>query len=412
MINILKIISGIILVTGTLLSQWYNVSPPANDSAFYCIDVVSQNVVYAGKGSHGIMVKTTNGGTSWSEVNTPSPFMVNKICFVNETTGFIATGTGLYKTNSGGVNWSLLTAGGFQDLFFVSESTGYAIIGDFPAKIYRTTNGGANFSIYNMISYPAYYGQAICYVNPAEIFAVTFKPSVDTSIIFKCTNWDSGWVPVLKTKPACYDISFADANTGIVSGNFGVFRRTTDGGTTWQNLSPAGGTTIQACKLNSPLTGYIICGNGAIYKTSNAGVNWFTQSSGTSFLLNDIDVLSNDNIGFIAGEGGTILKTTNGGITSLQPVTGIIPEISVLEQNYPNPFNPETKIRFALSSAGNVSLEIFDISGKHIGFLFEGMLNAGSYQYSFDAGGLAGGVYFCRLKTGGNVHVRKMMLIK
>ncbi|MBE2217513.1 MAG: T9SS type A sorting domain-containing protein [Ignavibacteria bacterium] len=412
MTNIFKVLSGIILFSGSLFSQWYNVSPPGNDSSLFCIEVVTGNVVYAGKGSHGIMVKTTNGGANWSEVNTPSPFMVNQISFLNETTGFIATATGLYKTNNGGSNWSTLITGGFLDLFFVSESTGFAISGDFPAKIYRTTNGGANFSIFNMGSYPAYYGQALCYVNPAEIFVLTFKPSVDSAIVFKCTNWDSGWVPVLKTKPACYDISFADANTGIVTGNFGSFRRTTDGGTTWQSLSPAGTTTIQACIMNSLLTGYFVCGNGAIYKTSNAGVNWFTQSSGTTFLLNDIDVLSNDNIGFTAGENGTILKTTNGGITSLLPSTGIIPDASYLEQNYPNPFNPETKIRFALNLAGNVSLEIFDISGRKAAGLFSGSLAAGSYEFSFNAEALAGGVYFYRLQAGAFTQVKKMILIK
>ena len=401
-----------VFLSGTLFSQWYNVSPPGNDSSFFCIDVVSQNVVYAGKGSHGIMVKTTNGGINWSEVNTPSPFMVTQICFLNETTGFITTGTGLYKTSSGGANWSLLTAGGFQDMFFASELTGYVITGDFPAKIYRTTNGGANFSIYNMGSYPSYYGQAICYVNATEIFALTIKPSVDSSIIFKCTNWDSGWVPVLKTKPACYDISFANVNTGITAGNFGVFNRTTDGGSTWQNLLPAGSSTITACRMNTSLTGYFAGINGAIYKTSNAGLNWFAQSSGTTFLINDIDVLSNDSIGFAAGEGGTILKTTNGGITSLLPVTGVIPETSFLEQNYPNPFNPQTKIRFSVSSAGNAALEIFDVSGRYAGRIFEGFLNAGTYEFSFDANGLAGGVYFCRLKTGGYAQVRKMILLK
>ncbi len=71
MANIFKILSGLILFSCSLFSQWYNVSPPGNDSSFFCIEVVTGNVVYAGKGSHGIMVKTTNGGTSWSEVNTP-----------------------------------------------------------------------------------------------------------------------------------------------------------------------------------------------------------------------------------------------------------------------------------------------------------------------------------------------------
>lgn len=398
--------------SGSLFTQWVNVSPPGNDSAYYCIDVVDQNIAYAGKGTHGIIVKTTNGGIIWSEINTPSQYGVNKIHFLNETTGFIATSSGLYKTNSGGSSWITLATGGFGDLFFVSESTGYAINADFPAKLYKTTNGGGNFSIFNMGLYPAYIGQSLCYVNPSEIFALSFRPAVDSSIIFKCTNWDSGWVPVLKTKPACYDISFADANTGIACGNFGVFRRTIDGGLSWQNFTPAGNTTILACNMNTLTTGYIVCSLGYIYKTSNAGINWFTQISGTTSGLYDIDVLPSDNTGFISGGDGVILKTTNGGITIISPLSNELPENFHLDQNYPNPFNPATTIKFSVPVSSNVKLKIYDVTGKVVSEILNKDLTAGTYNINFNASDYSSGIYFYMLEASGSTQVKKMILVK
>lgn len=395
-----------------ILSQWTSVSPPGNDTAFYCVNVVNPNVVYAGKGSHGIIIKSTNGGINWVELNTPASQLVYKIQFLNETTGFIAAGSGLYKTNTGGASWQTLSTGSFCDLHFVSESTGYGINADFPAKVYRTTNGGANFSVFNMGSYPSYLGQALSFVNANTIFALTVKPASDSSIIFKCTNWDSGWVPVLKTKPACYDISFADANTGIACGNLGTFRKTTDGGVTWQSLTPTGSITVLACTMNSLITGYLVCSNGSVFKTSNSGSNWFPQISGTTSGLNEIDVLNSDNTGFIAGDNGTILKTTNGGVTFLDPNNNTAPAYYSLEQNYPNPFNPVTAIRFSLPVSGNVTLKVFDITGRLVSEIVNGNLQAGLHEVSFDASDLSSGAYFCKLETKSFSDIKTMILVK
>jgi len=83
-----------------------------------------------------------------------------------------------------------------------------------------------------------------------------------------------------------------------------------------------------------------------------------------------------------------------------------------LAQNYPNPFNPTTNIRFRIAKSGFVSLKIYDSNGKEVVTLVGKNLSAGSYNYSWDARGLASGVYFYRLNTEGNNAVRKMLLIR
>ena len=89
-----------------------------------------------------------------------------------------------------------------------------------------------------------------------------------------------------------------------------------------------------------------------------------------------------------------------------------LPNSLSLAPNYPNPFNPSTTIRYTLSRGGDVSLEVFTITGQRVATLVSGMAQAGSHQVIFDASHLSSGVYTYRLQSGNQVKTRKMMLIK
>lgn len=99
-------------------------------------------------------------------------------------------------------------------------------------------------------------------------------------------------------------------------------------------------------------------------------------------------------------------------LTSSQQDHDPIPGMVRLEQNYPNPFNPSTKIRFSLPEQRHVTLEVFDITGRHIQTLVDRVLSSGTHTERFNATGLAGGLYLYRLQTGNEVMTRRMMLIK
>jgi hypothetical protein len=90
----------------------------------------------------------------------------------------------------------------------------------------------------------------------------------------------------------------------------------------------------------------------------------------------------------------------------------IIAEIT-LHQNYPNPFNPATTITFELPRSEEISLKIFDLSGRQVGTVAGGKYLAGLHSLTFDATGMASGVYFYRLQTaGGHTLTRKMLLLR
>ena len=87
-----------------------------------------------------------------------------------------------------------------------------------------------------------------------------------------------------------------------------------------------------------------------------------------------------------------------------------------LFQNYPNPSNPSTRINFRLMFSGHVSLKVFDISGREVVKLLDGLMEAGYYQVNFNGDNVSSGVYFYKLTAQGAgqeyTKTMKMLLIK
>ena len=89
-----------------------------------------------------------------------------------------------------------------------------------------------------------------------------------------------------------------------------------------------------------------------------------------------------------------------------------IPLNYVLHQNFPNPFNGLTHIRYDLPFQGGVTLTVFNMVGQQVGGVIQDETAAGSYDFVFDAGGLASGTYFYRLRAGTYLHTMKMVIVR
>jgi len=84
----------------------------------------------------------------------------------------------------------------------------------------------------------------------------------------------------------------------------------------------------------------------------------------------------------------------------------------VLVQNYPNPFNPVTTIDYELQLKSDVSLTVYNVLGQKIKTLVKTIQQAGKYSVKFEAGNLATGLYYYKLKTANFEQTKKMMLIR
>ncbi len=89
-----------------------------------------------------------------------------------------------------------------------------------------------------------------------------------------------------------------------------------------------------------------------------------------------------------------------------------IPEQVALEPNYPNPFAPSTTIRYALPRASDVRLEVFDALGRRVATLADAEQAAGTHEVTWDARGLASGIYVARLTAAGAVETQRMTLLR
>ncbi len=100
-------------------------------------------------------------------------------------------------------------------------------------------------------------------------------------------------------------------------------------------------------------------------------------------------------------------------------MTRDLPKKLLLSENFPNPFNPSTTLRYEIPAGEvrKVSIVIFDLRGREVKTLMEGRKEPGIYQVTWDGKDENGkqvgsGIYLARLRSGGEVEIRKMVLAK
>jgi hypothetical protein len=104
------------------------------------------------------------------------------------------------------------------------------------------------------------------------------------------------------------------------------------------------------------------------------------------------------------------ISFTTGIRTSTEPNT--TPSSFSLQQNYPNPFNPTTTITYSLPQSGMVTLNVYDITGRFITTLVDGVKGVGTHSVQFEGSSLSSGMYVYTLETDGYRQTRQMMLVK
>lgn len=316
---------------------------------------------------HGIIYKTTNGGIIWDTLSYIHLFALDGMNFLDPNTGWVFSDNGIsggvLKTTNAGINWIQQVSGLFvKKVYFTTPDTGWFIDGQLPGHLYKSTNGGGN------------------------------------------------WVTQYTAPDDLRNIYFLNSQTGFVIGPFGghSLKKTTNGGINWVSTTGSqGGTGIWFSTQN---TGWI-CGTAGLFqKSTDGGLNWFRIGLPTLAGYNSIN-FSDPLHGWLAG--GKVFKTTDGGITSVNFTGTEIPGDFELYQNYPNPFNPKTTINYELRIKSFVELSVFDIYGRFIQQLVRQEQSTGIYEYTFDAGSLPSGVYFCRLTANGvSIDTKKMLLVK
>ena len=178
--------------------------------------------------------------------------------------------------------------------------------------------------------------------------------------------------------------------------------------------------------------GYVYHGAGVpqlegkyIYGDYCSNKIWALSYDGISPTTNELLLTTSGGLGsFGIDESQELYWTSfNGKIYRFTPtVTSVednfIPSDYSIEQNYPNPFNPSTVIKYNLPEESEVSIKIFDSLGKEVDSITTGIQSKGTYQKTWNAQGLASGVYYLKMNakslSSGKVYsnVIKMLYMK
>jgi len=408
-----------ILLIGTVYSQsgWEKkIIDSTRD--FKRIQFVNSQTGFVSDGS-ACIYKTTDSGNNWNKILELNAVSCEGMCFPDSVTGYLSvTFTNpvrsyIYKTTNGGNNFLIIAAyigGSMPNLYFYDNLTGW-YYGYF--SLYKTTNGGLNWSVIPIRN---------SFINQIIFLNQTTGYYLSLDRLMKSSNEGYIWGRVLSSDYYLNNLFLYDANTGYIAGNSdsGLIIKTTDGGFNWNRVFSTSEFMRKIQFLNVK-TGYALGEASRIFKTTDEGSTWIAQNLEPNYIYFDF-CFSNAFTGWVAGERGIGMRTTNGGTIFVNKLETKIPENFSLYQNYPNPFNPITKIKFdiptqrVIARSGAtwqslmVSLKIFDLLGKEIQTLVNEQLNPGIYEAIFDGSNLPSGIYFYQLK-GANFSVTKMMTL-
>jgi hypothetical protein len=102
----------------------------------------------------------------------------------------------------------------------------------------------------------------------------------------------------------------------------------------------------------------------------------------------------------------------NGEQTAIDQEILTTPDRLALVGIYPNPFNNSTNIYYSIPQQEQIDLSIYDILGRKVETLVDGIQVAGNYQITWNASGLSSGVYFIRLSDDYHTTANKTILLK
>jgi len=266
-------------------------------------------------GNGGLLMKTTNNGTTWQVQEQITTNNIGKIFFTNFQTGWFTCLTntvpgGTFRTTDGGVHWTKVYPSGFDNFFFIDGNTGW--LPARPNYILKTTDGGATFAFNNIAFYP----ECLQFINYQTGFVCGFNLSPSYGSMMKSTNGGANWFQIGSTfnNKRFLKLQFFNEFSGLILDNNNSLFKTTDGGQNWDSvITNLIGTPVEFKFLNMN-TGYLTT-DEYCYKTTNGGLNWSAIYHSTDTYNNSIitSFHSNNDSCFIYTKRAQLHRTYNSG---------------------------------------------------------------------------------------------------
>lgn len=405
----------LISVSGTVSAGWQVQNSGTNVNLYSIVASHSdvRNKVWA-CGDNGVIVFTSNAGNTWTLQNSETTNKLYSIAWLEvQGAPVIAVGENglILRTTNEGQTWNVVPCPVTTTLRYIADN-GSMICGD-NGVILKSTDTGITWIQKNS----TVTGRLNAISDAFASVAIG-----DNGLIVRGNSLGNNWVQLDGgITNDLYAIPMFHAPL-IVMGTNGMIRKSSDFGVSWFTIPAPTTKTIRSYQYsqNNNDRVYAVCDDGLIMKSTNQGNTWGYQVSNTKEDLNKCFFYLADWEGWACGNGGVILKTTDGGgqifPTEITNTSTEIPDKFELKQNYPNPFNPATTIAFDIQSMNGqtqeVRLNVYDVSGKLVSELVNNNLSSGRYEITFNANNLSSGIYFYSLNAGSFKETKRMMLVK
>ncbi|RZJ63400.1 MAG: T9SS type A sorting domain-containing protein [Flavobacterium sp.] len=385
------------------------------------MSIVSDNVVWAklfdALGDETTVkeyAKSTDGGNTWTSatitgIGIPATLAVGSITAVSADVAWVsmyptaAANGGIYKTINGGTSWAKQATASFSTsgqsfaniVYFWDANTGICQ-GDPEGgyfEIYSTTNGGTNWTRVPSANIAAPLTNEFGYVHNYDVVGTTMWFGTSLGRIYKSTNsglnWTASQSPLTDFGGTgeSGELTFSDANKGLLMSSTGSLYRTTDGGANWTVVVPTGIFGTYSMEY-IPGTPSVVSSSGAgdAFYSNDDGSTW-TQVTGDGIYL-DL-AFRNYTTGFA---GGLALDATTGGMNKYTGSELLAPRaIKSAVEIAPNPTNGPLKLKGAIFT----DVAVFDLAGKQV-FQYNG---AGQEMLEIDLSSLQNGAYLVKATT-------------
>ncbi len=400
---------------------WTHRNGVPNIVNFYTVVAPAREAILAA-GWNGGLLRSTDGGKNWAYVCVSAQNRathVQDLYFLNEKQGWACGSYGLVaKTTDGGEHWTGLHIGTSAretnyTVTFFDEKNGVMCGKNAHSKdiILKTDDGGTTWkTVQEDVSHKPLYGM--------DFFDATYGVAVggDSTIFFTKdggTTWKRAKHNYM-SKVDFYSVAFASANNAWVvgkapKGGKAAVLHSTDGGATWKTVDVNTSLYLYKVRFQTPDHGWIVGKGGAVFETTDGGKQWNPVDVGTSSDLKDVAQAAKAPP-WLAGSHATLL--TNPKLTRVAENRLTVPGEFAVVRNYPNPFNPETVIQFYLPRTEQAEVVLFNANGQRVQTLVSQKLAAGWHQTHWNGRAFASGIYFCQLRTGNQVKMTKLLLLK
>ncbi len=295
------------------------------------IDAASDTVAWA-VGAKGTVLKTTNGGATWTRQASGVDVTLYAVAAADANTAWAVgeEGTVIHTTN-GGTTWNPQNSGTANTLLGVTAAdadTAWAV--GFEGTVLHTADGGANWTAQANPSTSVLFG--VDCADTSNVWAVGIAGTVINS-----TDGGTNWATQTSgTTETLYGISAVDASTAWAAGSTGTVIHTIDGGANWNAQDAATEDTLKAVKGTDANHAWLAGSSGSIYETEDGGNNWEERDHGLHVSLNAITARGADTA-WAAGRDSMILATADGGDSWQRQDSGICGKVWVAFESYKEP---------------------------------------------------------------------------